>query len=1040
MVVITIGVGFFYAFQPNSKALESLRYCMVKAKKAGQESQYDSLRFYAQKILTYHQEGQPVNEVEKWYYRFLQGIIYDENVEYNEQLAFIEKQKPETQNTFLGYYYAAKTELFSAYSEVDSCARYFDLAEPLLKARSDKPTLAQLYLSVAYVYLDKPQKGKQYWDKASSFIAQLDTTQDFDVVNSYYQIGSVLYNQFGEYEKAIHLNEQLLRNHYQRLGHLSLLSAYSDIAALYSALEDNVSAVDYYQKALELNKYEDVPTDEKVVTLYNLAFSQNKNGQFIEAIYNAKKALNIMVTDVSFESSFEDVINAYSALAYAFSKTGQLDSSFLYTQKAELLSLKNGNYNIEEVFHLYYIYYSKKDKPQEAFLYAHKALEASIAKNGSKHPIVTSRYVSLIGFFLRQNQLKDAWHYSHLAWQSIYADDIIPVDLTAVNFEKVLHKGRLLDILQLQIRTLEQSLENSENPLNAQIEQIYEHAKLSAKVLDYQTSSFKSEGSKMEKLSKEAQDIYEKAVRLGILLYQKSKKKEYLEEVFQYAERGKSMLLMDALQESHAANFAGIPDSLLEKERRLQRQIGRAEKKRLDALLHKDSAVMQEQEAIVFELRHQAKALEHYFEKEYPQYFSLKYASAVADLPAIQKQLDDKTTILEYVQGKTAIYLLTINHQAIDAFIIAHDSSQQEQMNTFFKSFMDNKLAVEKPLKSYNNFTQFAHQFYKALIPQLLASTERIVVIPDGQLSYLPFEILLASPAETASDESSVHYKELDYVLNKYKVNYNYTSNLWLQQQQQASKAINGQILAMAATYTNDSTTYAHRNPRERKTRSLLDPLPGAVKEVEKLAQNYQGKFFKANEANEADFKKSAHQYGILHLAMHGLVNHTDPEYSGLAFSENSESVQDNFLYAYEIKQLHLKAGLVVLSACETGLGKYQHGEGVISIGRGFMYAGTPSVLMTLWSLNDFSGEELVQSFYHNLYLGMDKDEAIRQAKITYLQQHNGVSAHPALWACFVQLGDYRPIPVEQKSGWGWWIGGGIALLVLGAVVVRRLR
>jgi CHAT domain-containing protein len=176
------------------------------------------------------------------------------------------------------------------------------------------------------------------------------------------------------------------------------------------------------------------------------------------------------------------------------------------------------------------------------------------------------------------------------------------------------------------------------------------------------------------------------------------------------------------------------------------------------------------------------------------------------------------------------------------------------------------------------------------------------------------------------------------------------------------------------------------------------------------------------NEAPETAFKREALDYSILHFAVHGLVDAKNSDFSGLAFSEDKSKVEDNILYAYEIKQLDLNADLVVLSACETGIGLYQSGEGILSLGREFMYAGVPSVLSTLWSLNDYSGSIIIKEFYAKLNLGMDKDEALRQAKLHYLDNHTGISSHPALWACFVQIGDYNSISVH-KSYTAWSIG-----------------
>jgi len=191
---------------------------------------------------------------------------------------------------------------------------------------------------------------------------------------------------------------------------------------------------------------------------------------------------------------------------------------------------------------------------------------------------------------------------------------------------------------------------------------------------------------------------------------------------------------------------------------------------------------------------------------------------------------------------------------------------------------------------------------------------------------------------------------------------------------------------------------------------------------------------------NEAFFKENAHNYGVIHLAMHGLLHPRLSMLSSLAFTENNDSLEDNFLQAYEISRLHLNAGLVVLSACETGYGKFEQGEGIISLARSFMYAGTPSLVVSLWSVNDYSTGVIMTSFYQKLSEGYAKDAALRQAKLDYLETAHGITAHPAFWSPFIQLGDNRPIQLAKKGGGllPWLIGGGLCLLLIGGVLWRK--
>ena len=179
-----------------------------------------------------------------------------------------------------------------------------------------------------------------------------------------------------------------------------------------------------------------------------------------------------------------------------------------------------------------------------------------------------------------------------------------------------------------------------------------------------------------------------------------------------------------------------------------------------------------------------------------------------------------------------------------------------------------------------------------------------------------------------------------------------------------------------------------------------------------------QGKAWLAREATERNFKENANNYGILHLAMHGLLNDQDSMFSKLLFIQN-DTLEDGFLNAAEIYDLN--AQLAVLSACNTASRKINRGEGIMSLSRAFMYAGCPSIVASLWKAPDAATSKIMVHFYENLNKGLTKSEAIRQAKLAYLEDNPGISSHPFFWSTFVAIGDMQPI--EKNNFWQsvWW-------------------
>ena len=156
-------------------------------------------------------------------------------------------------------------------------------------------------------------------------------------------------------------------------------------------------------------------------------------------------------------------------------------------------------------------------------------------------------------------------------------------------------------------------------------------------------------------------------------------------------------------------------------------------------------------------------------------------------------------------------------------------------------------------------------------------------------------------------------------------------------------------------------------------------------------------------DATKQKFQELASGFKILHLATHGKANHQDGEFSFLAFSTEDGS---SLLSVAELYNLSLNADMVVLSACETGIGAQQRGEGVISLARAFAFAGAKSIVASLWSVNDKSTMEIMDQFYAGIKTGWSKPQALAQAKRDYLTKNPGQNAHPFFWAGFVGVGD----------------------------------
>ena len=190
-------------------------------------------------------------------------------------------------------------------------------------------------------------------------------------------------------------------------------------------------------------------------------------------------------------------------------------------------------------------------------------------------------------------------------------------------------------------------------------------------------------------------------------------------------------------------------------------------------------------------------------------------------------------------------------------------------------------------------------------------------------------------------------------------------------------------------------------------------------------------------EATEERFKQQAGSARILHVASHAIINDENPLYSKLVFAPNQDTIEDGLLHTYELYNMQLNSELVTLSACNTGIGKIHKGEGVMSLARGFMYAGVPNVLMSLWSVPDLSTSQIMQYFYEEMEEGKSKAEALRQAKLRYLEEADINTSAPFYWGAFVYLG--KPEQEGQKIPY-FWIAGCLILAASVFLLFRRFR
>ena len=528
-----------------------------------------------------------------------------------------------------------------------------------------------------------------------------------------------------------------------------------------------------------------------------------------------------------------------------------------------------------------------------------------------------------------------------------------------------------------------------------------------------------------------AQKTYEQTLRLQHLLAQQAAGPTDWTEALQAMENNKSIVLADAVRGQQAQRQSGIPDSLLQRKQQLQTTIDDLVRQRWKTTAAQGNA---ETELELAATRKKLTTLQQNLLQAYPQYARMLHQNSQLDVAELQqKVLDPQTALLEYLVSDSTLYLLAITQQTAQLYPLPYAQQQLEEAVEKWRQLLVN-YKTEEAAASLEALGAQSHALFQQLLaPALddLTNIQTLLVVPDGVLGHVPFEVLLTQPP-TAGQA----LREWPYLCQQYTLRYSYSSTLLLEHQKTAAPPQNkGRFLALAGDYGPvDSTALWQRSWRHQNLRQHLQPLPAAQQEVEALEQFYpNGHFWLGKEATEEQFKASASQYEVLHLAVHGLLHPKHPTLSALALTEDGHPEEDNFLHAYEIARLNLTAQLVVLSACETGYGQYQAGEGVMSLARSFMYAGVPSTVVSLWQVNDYATALIMKLFYEQLETGKPVAEALTLAKRQYLAEAPALLTHPVYWAAFITIGQNTALTSPQTTWWSWGLSlGALALLLAG--------
>ncbi len=683
---------------------------------------------------------------------------------------------------------------------------------------------------------------------------------------------------------------------------------------------------------------------------------------------------------------------AYFELGSAYENLHQYDSAIVFFHRAEEAYAALGDDEmVNNAQNNLSIPYRKLGNYNAAIQLLKNSLSRHIEIQGAgPHPAKARLHDNLGEVYLAQGQLQQAIGQFQQAIANVCAL-AIPGDMTQnpslLELENNTEKEDLLTYLRDKARCWKAFY--TQNGNNKDLQNALEVLKLADYLVDLMRAEHLDQDSKLF-WREQVHQIYEEGLAICYLL-------KDAEQAYYFLEKSRAVLLLDALVEADTRQW--IAPELAETENEINQSM---------IALREQLKEGQLNPSLQKELLDQQKALQGLREKirqSYPAYYDLRYKTTQIALDTFQALLAEDQAVIQFFYGEDAIYALSL--QVSDLRLLRFPKNTVNPLIWEYLSFFEGASAILNAPKAYQTV---AHQLFQALLApiELNSDVRRLTLMLDGVLHNLPFEALLTNIEEKAS------MGQWAYLHQKYELSHAYSATILAKQManDNGSTATPGTILAMAPFAEQSTTTWPS--------------LTFSQEELKQIAGLIDGEFLFDAAASRTAFMESASSYAVLHLSTHASVNAKEGQ-PYIDFGEEK-------VYLSRLYQLRLPAQLVVLSACQTSLGELKRGEGVMSLNRGFTYAGAKSLISSLWKVNDRATAQIFAAFYQQLSKGASKASALHQAKSNYLAKNSvpDEEKSPYYWAGFIQYGDDSPLILATPKSKVWsWTGYGVLALFL---------
>lgn len=783
-----------------------------------------------------------------------------------------------------------------------------------------------------------------------------------------------------DYAKAKPVFEQILQLPEQPATISHKISSYLQLAYIQTNYGD-------YEKALKLLT-SGVKIAEKYQNKKSLIQLNYQKSYILRRLERYKEAIDIthfIVRLAQKEQQTDELIKNYELLGTFYSADIQPDSALVFYTKALLLAQQTKRPIPNLIYNNIGYMYQLSKKPDDALKYYQKALQ-----------VETDRYdravvIDNIGSIeAQEKQYKKAFAHFQEAFNEVISDKPLKMseeNPKAITIKRSIRKQSLLLIIQNKADTWLEYYKDTKT--KSHLTNALKTYALADSMIDFMRYEHAGEGSKLFWRQK-TRAMYEKAIEACYLAGN-------TEQAFHFLEKSKAVLLADKVNELGANQQLSKVDT--KSQRALRDSIDHLQNQ-LATLAPNDKkrTVLQSR---LERFNDDFETFRKKLETTNPAYYRYKYDNSTPTINAFKKTIDVRSAFVSYFMGDSAIYAFKLTPQESKLVKLKISPRAYLSVTNEFLNLCANRAALNA---HYPRYRALAYALYEQLWKPLNINAERVIVSQDGV--FLPFEALLSQP-----DGST-------FLLNKHAISYTYSANLLVKNQNPLRGG--GGFVGFAP---------------ERFATSLQQvSLNGSAENLNEVKKHFWwAKNLTQANASKANFLQYAPNARVIQLFTHADANNTNATEPQIYF-------QDSALRLSEFSQTdRFKAELLVLSACKTGIGQNQRGEGVFSLARGFAALGIRSTVTTIWNVEDQPTYALTKLFYKYLHQNLPKDVALQKAKLDWIEAGGITDALPSQWAGMILVGDAAPL-VSDNSPLILYGLGLLVLAILGGLWWRQSR